>query len=113
MSIPASVAKVLYAKSENKCAFPNCNFQLTNDKNQSEMAHIISGKTNGPRHIPNYNNYTPRFFLPPTNSSILRFTYLPVSSSENTALYLFPFDEVQFFSVTLPFESSSAISSAL
>lgn len=56
MSIPASVAKVLYAKSGNRCAFPNCNCQLTGDKNQSEMAHIISEKINGPRHIPNYNN---------------------------------------------------------
>jgi len=56
MSIPESVIKNLYAKSGNMCAFPNCNYQLTIEKNQSQMAHIISSKPNGPRHIPNYNN---------------------------------------------------------
>ncbi len=56
MAISSSLIKVLYAKSGNMCAFPKCNCTLTSDKNQSEMAHIISAKPTGPRHDPNFNN---------------------------------------------------------
>lgn len=49
--------KRLYAKSGNKCAFPGCKNPLIFDEvNQSEMAHIISSKPKGPRHIDNFNN---------------------------------------------------------
>lgn len=52
-------------------------------------------------------------FFPPMNSTKFKLTYFPVSSSSKTALYLFPFEEVQFFSVTLPLASSSEISAAV
>lgn len=55
MSIPLQVIKKLYAKSGNICAFPGCNNPLSTEINHSEIAHIISPKTNGPRHIDGYN----------------------------------------------------------
>ena len=42
--------------------------------------------------------------------SNLKLTYFPVSSIENTALYFLPLEETQFFSMTLPVESNSEIS---
>lgn len=57
MAIPNLIVKILYAKSGNRCAYPGCDEKLVYDEvNQSEMAHIISGQENGPRHIPGYNN---------------------------------------------------------
>lgn len=56
MSIPQQIVKMLYAKSGNKCAFPGCKNRLVFDEvNQSEMAHIISSKPKGPRHIADFN----------------------------------------------------------
>ncbi|QPW56414.1 HNH endonuclease (plasmid) [Clostridium botulinum] len=58
MSIKNKIIKRLFAKSGNICAFPNCHEKLCIDENNnSNIAHIISKKTNGPRHDPNYNEY--------------------------------------------------------
>jgi hypothetical protein len=52
------VIKNLYAKSGNICAFPGCNCNLTiSGSNISQVAHIISERSNGPRHDPNYGDY--------------------------------------------------------
>lgn len=55
MAIPNKIIKMLYAKSGNICAFPQCNNPLSTEINQSQIAHIISPKKNGPRHIDGYN----------------------------------------------------------
>lgn len=43
--------KILFGKSGNKCAFPNCNHNLIDENNNimCEMAHIEARSNNGPR----------------------------------------------------------------
>lgn len=56
MTISPAVLKRLYSKSGNRCAFPGCKECLIFDEvNQSNMCHIISPASNGPRHIENFN----------------------------------------------------------
>ncbi|MBD5111293.1 MAG: HNH endonuclease [Ruminococcaceae bacterium] len=55
MAIPNKIIKILYAKSGNICAFPQCTNPLSTGINHSEIAHIVSPKKNGPRHIDGYN----------------------------------------------------------
>lgn len=64
MAISDKTRKFLWAKSGNRCAI--CKTELITGKDDSEEfnvgeeCHIISSKKNGPRHLPNlqdYNNY--------------------------------------------------------
>ncbi len=61
MAISNKIRKNLWAKSGNRCAI--CKTELFTEKeskdkfNIGEECHIISSKTNGPRHKPNLNDY--------------------------------------------------------
>jgi predicted restriction endonuclease len=61
MAISNKTRKNLWAKSGNRCAF--CKIELFTEKestdkfNIGEECHIISSKTNGPRHKPNLDDY--------------------------------------------------------
>ena len=57
MGITIPTRNALYAKSGNRCAYTGCNQVLIDDKNNSNICHIISEKPNGPRHDPNYIDY--------------------------------------------------------
>lgn len=61
MNISEKERKQLWAKSGNRCAICKKELFLANDNgidyNIGEECHIISKTTNGPRHIPNMENY--------------------------------------------------------
>ena len=56
MSISLKTHKMLWGRSGNMCAFPNCKKELVMDESETddasvigEEAHIIARKENGPR----------------------------------------------------------------
>lgn len=53
MAITDKTRKKLFLKSGNICAFPGCSIKMSDT---SQIAHIISSKPNGPRHIEDWNN---------------------------------------------------------
>lgn len=60
-SIPVATKKALFNKSGYRCAFPNCDAQLTTDSGTffGEIAHIVASHAGGPRYdptIPNHGN---------------------------------------------------------
>ena len=57
-SIPQTELKILFAKSGNRCAFPNCDSSVIADVGEgsepfAEVAHIVASSDDGPRSDPN------------------------------------------------------------
>jgi len=80
LSIKESEIKILFAKSGNQCAFPDCNESIIRNEDQDkpigEMAHIIAYNDNGPRSDPllsdeERNSASNLILLCPTHHSIV------------------------------------------
>lgn len=89
MAIGGPARKVLWARSGNLCAYPECNQLLTHDLHDEESetlkasgiplgeeAHIISGRPDGPRYDPNYpmenaDTYENLILLCPTHHRLI------------------------------------------